>query len=49
MLSDSLLWLLIVIYAAIMAASAYERRWDRFAYFLGAVVLTLGLLMSGRK
>lgn len=44
MMSDGIMMFLIVVYAVIVAASAWEHNWPRAMYFVGAITISLAVL-----
>lgn len=45
-MSDRLMYAMILFYILTAAVSAYEGLWGRCVYFVGAVVLSIGVLMQ---
>ena len=43
-MGDTFVKVLIVEYAIIVAAYVWQRDWARVAYFVGAIILSLGVL-----
>ena len=44
-MSDRLMWLMILAYTVIVAASLWDRQYGRAVYFAGAIVISVGVLM----
>lgn len=49
MISTGLMIVLCVFYSVIVLAAVAERNWPRALYFIGAIVISVAVIMMGRR